>query len=226
MNSASPIGKVRCDGVLISVSAITNSSQAALKVKTATVASAGAGAYRYRVAAHPAPRAARPPPRHARKPAPKRSRTIRASGRIWCTIGPRILPQARILPGKWCAWAQWCASASWCAQPGMIVVDPGSVVDWVHYGPPDPPLSPNQPQSCAVNRTGGRARQLLRPVTAIVMPRPIMASPPVPPTRLRNRPRAYSGQRQLVICPPATVTVPAAWSSSRQIVYCPAVRLE
>ena len=41
MNSASPIGSVRCVGVLISVSAITNSSQAALNVNIATVASAG-----------------------------------------------------------------------------------------------------------------------------------------------------------------------------------------
>jgi hypothetical protein len=41
MNSARPIGSVRCDGVLISVSAMMNSSQAALKVNMATVASAG-----------------------------------------------------------------------------------------------------------------------------------------------------------------------------------------
>ncbi len=26
---------------------------------------------------------------------------IRAPGRIWCTIDPRILPQAQILPDKW-----------------------------------------------------------------------------------------------------------------------------
>ena len=58
MNSASPIGRVRCDGVLISVSAITNSSQAALKVNTATVASAGADSgmmSRVRIRSVPAP---------------------------------------------------------------------------------------------------------------------------------------------------------------------------
>src|SRR5665213_3687627 len=42
MKKLSPIGSVRCEGELISVNAMTNSSQAKLKVNMATTARAGA----------------------------------------------------------------------------------------------------------------------------------------------------------------------------------------